>query len=113
LYHDPQKFLPDVKTLPDEQIAIMARNRETLALLAWEPYMHNPKLKHRLHRVSAPTLFLRGETDGLVSADYLERDPRLVPNARTAPMANAGPAPQIDQAQAPAAKVLEFLGAKQ
>ena len=42
-----------------------------LALLVWEPYMHNPKLRHRLHRVTAPTLFLRGESDGLVSAEYL------------------------------------------
>ena len=34
LYHDPEKFRPDVKALSDEQIAIMARNRETLALIA-------------------------------------------------------------------------------
>lgn len=111
LYHDPQKFLPDIKALPDEQIAIMARNRETLALLAWEPYMHNPKLKHRLHRVSAPTLFLRGESDGLVSAEYLERYARLVPNAKIATIPHAGHAPQLEQAQATAAKVLELLEA--
>jgi pimeloyl-ACP methyl ester carboxylesterase len=111
LYHDPQKFLPDIKALPDEQIAIMARNRETLALLAWEPYMHNPKLKHRLHRVSAPTLFLRGESDGLVSAEYLERYARLVPNAKIATIPHAGHAPQLEQAQATATKVLEFLEA--
>jgi pimeloyl-ACP methyl ester carboxylesterase len=111
LFHDPQKFQPDFKALSDEQLAIMARNRETLALLAWEPYMHNPKLKYRLHRVSAPTLFLRGESDGLVSADYLERYARLVPQARTATIAQAGHVPQLEQAQATAAKVLEFLGA--
>ncbi len=45
------KYRPDLAAMSDEQIAIMARNRETLALIAWEPYMHNPKLKHRLHRV--------------------------------------------------------------
>jgi pimeloyl-ACP methyl ester carboxylesterase len=73
--------------------------------------MHNPKLKHRLHRVSAPTLFLRGESDGLVSADYLERYARLVPHARTTTIAQAGHVPQLEQAQATAAKVLEFLGA--
>jgi len=111
LYHDPEKFLPDIKALSDEQIAVMARNRETLALIAWEPYMHNPKLKHRLHRVSAPTLFLRGESDGLVSAEYLERYARLIPNARLATIVQAGHAPQIEQAQLTAVKVLEFLGA--
>ena len=49
----------------------MFRNRETLALLTWEPWMHNPKLKHRLHRAAMPALFVRGESDGLVSAEYL------------------------------------------
>ena len=43
-----------------------------------------PKLPHRLHRVTAPTLFLRGESDGLVSADYLAAYARLLPDARIA-----------------------------
>jgi pimeloyl-ACP methyl ester carboxylesterase len=113
LYYDPEKFRPDFKTLTDAQIAVLARNRETLALIAWEPYMHNPKLKHRLHRVGAPTLFLRGENDGLVSAEYLARYARLVPNATLITIPQAGHAPQLEQAEATAAKVLEFLGAKQ
>jgi pimeloyl-ACP methyl ester carboxylesterase len=113
LYHDPEKFRPDFKKLTDAQIAVLARNRETLALIAWEPYMHNPKLKHRLHRVAAPVLFLRGESDGLVSAEYLARYAHLFPNTTLATIAQAGHAPQLEQAQATAAKVLEFLGAKQ
>jgi pimeloyl-ACP methyl ester carboxylesterase len=112
LYHDPAKARPDMKALGDEQIAIMARNRETLALLAWEPYMHNPKLKHRLHRVAAPTLFVRGESDGLVSPTYLERYARLLPHARTTTIAQAGHAPHAEQPQATATIVLDFLGAK-
>ena len=76
------------------------RNRETLALLVWEPYMHNPKLRHRLHRVTAPTLFLRGESDGLVSAEYLAAYARLLPNARTDTIAAAGHAPQVEQPEA-------------
>jgi pimeloyl-ACP methyl ester carboxylesterase len=111
LFHDPEKFRPDFKTLSDEQLGIMARNRETLALLAWEPYMHNPKLIHRLHRVKAPTLFLRGESDGLISADYLERYARLVPNSKLVTIAQAGHVPQLEQPQATADKVLAFLGA--
>jgi pimeloyl-ACP methyl ester carboxylesterase len=111
LFHDPEKFRPDLKALSDEQLAIMARNRETLALLAWEPYMHNPKLIHRLHRVGAPTLFLRGESDGLVSADYLERYARLVPNSKLVTIAQAGHVPQLEQPQVTADMVLAFLGA--
>ncbi|MCP6769976.1 alpha/beta hydrolase, partial [Klebsiella pneumoniae] len=77
----------------DEQLAIMLRNRETLALLTWKPWMHNPKLKHRLHRVKAPSLFVRGASDGLVTAEYLDRYARLLPNARLVTIAEAGHAP--------------------
>ena len=81
-FHDPRKNPADLGAMSDEELNIVARNRETLALLTWEPYMHNPKLKHRLHRVGVPTLFLRGASDGIVSADYLERYAALIPKAR-------------------------------
>ena len=77
--------------MSDEELDIVARNSETLALLTWEPYMHNPKLKHRLHRVTAPALFLRGASDGIVSAEYLERYAALLPNARIETIARGRP----------------------
>jgi pimeloyl-ACP methyl ester carboxylesterase len=109
LYHDPDKMRPDIKAMSDEQIAIMARNRETSALLGWEPYLHNPKLPHRLQRATMPTLFLRGVSDGIITADYVERYAKLFPDARIATIAAAGHAPQVEQPQATAQKVLEFL----
>jgi pimeloyl-ACP methyl ester carboxylesterase len=111
LYHDPQRMQTDPSRLSDEQLAIMVRNRETLALLSWEPYMHNPKLRHRLHRVTAPTLFLRGESDGMVSADYLAGYAGLLPDARVQTIAAAGHLPQMEQPEAFARAVLAFLEA--
>jgi pimeloyl-ACP methyl ester carboxylesterase len=111
VFHDPEKHRPDLKTLPDEAIVAMARNRETLALIAWEPYMHNPKLKHRLHRVTAPALFMRGESDGLVSGEYLKKYAALLPNARIETIPQAGHGPQVEQPQAVLAKTLAFLNA--
>ena len=109
LFHDPDRMRMDPSRMTDQQLTITMRNRETLALLAWEPYMHNPKLPHRLHRVTVPTLFLRGVSDGLVSADYLAAYARLLPNARTDTVAAAGHAPHVEQPEAFAAKVLAFL----
>lgn len=111
LFHDPAKYRPDLAAISDEQMATMVRNRETLALISWEPYMHNPKLNHRLHRVDLPALFVRGESDGLISAQYLERYAALLPNARIVTIAAAGHAPQVEQPQALAATVLDFLDA--
>jgi pimeloyl-ACP methyl ester carboxylesterase len=111
LFYDPERMRIDPAHLSDEQLTSSARNRETLALLSWEPYMHNPKLRHRLHRVTAPALFLRGESDGLVSADYLAAYAQLLPNAGTATIAAAGHAPQLEQPDALVRTVLAFFEA--
>jgi pimeloyl-ACP methyl ester carboxylesterase len=110
-YHDAAHMHDDPAKLSDAHLAIRVRNRETTALLVWEPYMHNPKLRHRLHRVSAPTLFLRGESDGLVSADYLAAYARLLPNARVETMPAAGHSPHLEQPEAFARTLLRFLEA--
>ncbi len=109
LYHEPDRHRPDLARLSDDQLAVMLRNRETTALLAWEPYMHNPKLRHRLHRVRCPTLLLRGESDGLISAAYVEGYAKLLPDARTTTIAAAGHVPQIEQPAVFADTVLAFL----
>jgi pimeloyl-ACP methyl ester carboxylesterase len=111
MHHDPDRMRTDPSELTDEQLAVRVRNRETLALLVWEPYMHNPKLRHRLHRVTAPTLFMRGESDGLVSAEYLVAYARLLPNARIVTIAEAGHAPHVEQPDAFARAALHFLEA--
>ncbi|MGH7002627.1 MAG: alpha/beta fold hydrolase [Alphaproteobacteria bacterium] len=108
-FHDPKRMLPDLSKMPDEQVTVMLRNRETTALLTWKPWMHNPKLKHRLHRVKAPTLFVRGASDGLVSAPYMESYARLLPNARIATIAEAGHVPHLEQPEAFAKTVFAFL----
>jgi pimeloyl-ACP methyl ester carboxylesterase len=108
-FHDPAKNPVDLAKLLDAELMIVARNNETLALLTWEPYMHNPKLKHRLHRVTMPTLFVRGASDGIVSADYLARYAALVPQARVETIGEAGHWPHVEQTAVTAGKVLQFL----
>jgi pimeloyl-ACP methyl ester carboxylesterase len=90
-------------------LLVAARNAETMALLSWEPYMHNPKLVHRLHRANMPALLLRGASDGIVSADYLERYAKLLPKAQVETIAEAGHLPHVEQLETTAATVLSFL----
>ena len=52
--------------------------------------MHNPKLKHRLHRIKVPTLVIWGEKDGVVTPDYGEAFAKLIPGARFATVARPG-----------------------
>jgi pimeloyl-ACP methyl ester carboxylesterase len=50
----------DYKSMPQSEVLTFAQNRESLARFTWSPYMHNPKLRNRLHRIDVPTLFLWG-----------------------------------------------------
>jgi len=112
LFADPSRMKMDPSKMTDEEIAIRVRNRETLALITWEPWMHNPKLKHRLQRAAMPALLMRGEKDGLVSPQYLEGYAKLLPKAKTMTIPGAGHAPQIEQPKAFAEALLRFLEAK-
>jgi len=109
IYHDPAKMVRDPASLSDDELTIIVRNRETLALIAWEPYMHNPKLKHRLHRITAPALFLRGDSDGLISDKYVRAYAHLLPQAKVATIGDAGHVPHLEQPEKFAAAALAFL----
>lgn len=100
-WHDPAKGRRDYASMPDDKLAIIARNTETTARFCWEPYMHNPKLRHRLHRIGVPTLLIWGASDGIVKADpYGSGYAALIPGAKLSLIANAGHLPHIEQPEA-------------
>ena len=94
---DPRKGQRDYKAMPEEALTIIARNNESFARFCWEPYMHNPKLKHRLGRVKAKTLFIWGENDGIVTPAYGRTFADQVPGARITIIPQAGHYPHIEQ----------------
>lgn len=67
---------------PEEVLLPFISSQAATAKIAWNPYMHNPKLAGRLRRIKAPTLFVWGENDRLVSPQYGERYASLIPGAR-------------------------------
>ncbi len=107
MWHDASKA-PNPAEMTDEQTQIVAANRTALALYSWEPYMHNPKLAGRLHRIDRPTLFLWGASDGVVTPDYGRKFAALVPGAKFTTIAEAGHAPHAEQPDAFVAEVLAF-----
>lgn len=96
LFHDPANA-PDPATLTDDQLTEIAANRIALAMYTWEPYMHNPKLLYRLHRIRVPTLLIWGESDGLVPVAYGQAYCDLIPGAELVVIPKAGHAPQVEQ----------------
>jgi pimeloyl-ACP methyl ester carboxylesterase len=109
-WHDPAKGRRDFKSMPDEALTIVARNNESFARFGWEPYLHNPRLPRRLHRIKAPTLLIWGEHDGIVTPQYGEAYRKLIPGAKLSVIPEAGHFPHIEQPEAFLAEVRRFLG---
>jgi pimeloyl-ACP methyl ester carboxylesterase len=107
LYHDPTRS-PDFGAVSDEDMARLAANRIAHAMYTWNPYMHNPKLRYRLHRVDVPTLLVWGESDGVVSTAYAEAYRAMLPDARLVIIPEAGHMPQVEQPERFLDAVLSF-----
>jgi pimeloyl-ACP methyl ester carboxylesterase len=99
----------DFTAMSDDELTIIARNNESFARFCWDPYMHNPKLKHFLHRVRVPTLFVWGEDDGIVTPDYGRAFSRLIPGAGLAIVGDAGHYPHLEQPAEFMTLVRDFL----
>lgn len=105
-----RELAPDLGAFTDAQLEQIARDQEAAALYLWEPYMHNPRLRRRLHRIDVPTLLLRGAHDGLVSQAYAEAYAASIPGARLAIIDEAGHVPDIEQPATLASGILQFAG---
>jgi pimeloyl-ACP methyl ester carboxylesterase len=108
-FYDPASAAPKLEELTDEQLRMVARNREAAALYLWEPYMHSPKLRRRLHRINVPTLLIWGAHDGLVTPDYGRAYCAEIPGARLEIIEKAGHTPQTEQPEAFVETVMRFI----
>jgi pimeloyl-ACP methyl ester carboxylesterase len=109
-YHDPAKGVRD-PSWPEDKLVAQARNLESTARFAWSPYMHDPKLKGRLHRIDVPTLLLWGAQDRIVTPAYGRAYAAEIPGARFATIDQAGHFPHLEQPEQFASKVLSFVTA--
>jgi len=107
-FADPAKWVPDYPNLGDDQLTIIARDRQSTLHYGWKPYLHNPSLRKWLHRVRMPTLLVWGEKDGVVSPKYAKALAAALPNAKVQVVANAGHYPQIEQKDAVVAAIDAF-----
>jgi pimeloyl-ACP methyl ester carboxylesterase len=67
-------------------------------------------LKNRIHRIAAPTLLLWGANDRIISSAYAEEFANRIDGARVKLIAKAGHLPHLEQAEAVAKAVRDFLG---
>jgi pimeloyl-ACP methyl ester carboxylesterase len=106
-FADPAKA-PDYDSLDDAAVEEVARDREAAVLYGWRPFMHNPSLKHWLHRIKLPTLVAWGEADRITAPAYGAHLVQKFQYGRFAPIADAGHYPQVEQPDAVAAAIESF-----
>jgi pimeloyl-ACP methyl ester carboxylesterase len=111
-YCDPRLGVRDYKTMPDAEVMAAARNREALGRYGWSPYMHNPKLKGRLHRIRIPTLVVWGTSDRILSEGYGRAYAAAIPGAQFELIERAGHFPHLEQPEEFARRVFAFIGKK-
>jgi pimeloyl-ACP methyl ester carboxylesterase len=108
-YFDPAIAARDYPAMDEAAVRIVARNREASARYGWSPYMHDPKLKSRLHRIRIPTLFLWGTADRILTEHYGRAYCAAIPGARFEVIARAGHYPHIEQPDTFARAVFAFM----
>jgi pimeloyl-ACP methyl ester carboxylesterase len=107
-YFDPARAARDYKAMAENDVRTIARNREATARYGWAPYMHDPKLKGRLHRIRIPTMFLWGAADRILSEAYGRAYCAAIPGARFEMIERAGHYPHIEAPNEFARRVIAF-----
>jgi pimeloyl-ACP methyl ester carboxylesterase len=103
----------DMKTLtklPEDRLRRLMRNDEAASHFGWTPYMANPKLGDRTHRITSPTMVAWGAEDAIVSARYREDWRKALPRAEVETFAEAGHRVHADQPAKLASRIAAFAG---
>lgn len=107
-YADPTSGLGDLGQAREDDVLEMARNDEALVGYGWDPYLHNPRLKHSLARINVPTLVIWGDRDGIVSSRYGRELAKLIPGAQFEQIDKAGHRAQAESPERIAKLITHF-----
>lgn len=113
MMHAMAEFQGDVGKqvdIPLEVVLPVWKSLGATAKLAWDPYLHNPKLRSRLRRITAPALVVAGAQDGLVPPVYAETFAAEIPGARLEVMQGAAHWLPFEKPDELAMLVRDFVG---
>lgn len=107
--NDPSIPLAMPQSLDDPRILQWLRAREATSRVAWNPYLHNPRLEKHLRRVECPTLVLWGRHDKLLPLKIGEHYAASIPNARMEVIENCGHMLPFEKTAKFVSRTTEFL----
>jgi pimeloyl-ACP methyl ester carboxylesterase len=113
MMHALSEFTGDVGQqieVPLELVLPIWKSMSATARLGWDPYLHNPKLRRRLPRITAPTLVVQGTEDGILPRAHAEAYTAEIPDARLVDMDNAAHLLVLEKPAEVARLIREFAG---
>ena len=105
VYEDRERAPTDGSSFED------ARNLNALAHYGWNPYLCDPGLRGRLHRIQSPTLVVWGSRDAVVPPTHAKLLADEIPDCSSAIIDGAGHDATTDQPARLATLVRDFLAA--
>ena len=110
LFHDQAQAATFLPAHPDLDTVLAAyRDQTACARFAWVPFMNNPKLERRLHRITAPTRVIWPADDRVVPIAHGRRYAELIPGASFTVVENCGHAMYFERPDEFAGIVADFL----
>ena len=88
------------------------RDQAGLARYGWAPYLNNPKLERRLHRIASPTLVLWADDDRVIPIEHGRIYAERIAAATLQIVEDCGHAMYFERPEAFADAVTEFLEAQ-
>ena len=86
-------------------------NRIASARLGWNPRLYNPRLERWLHRITAPTLIVWGDTDRIIPPVYADAFGAFMPHAKVVKISHAGHLPHVEKREEVTRLITDFLKA--
>ncbi len=113
LFHDQSIAERLLAVEPDpDTIRLQVRNRAMTARLGWNPYMADPSLAGRLHRVRVPTLIVWGAEDQMVPPTHARAYAAEIAGSRVVLIDRCGHVPMLERPDEFARLVGDFLAAE-
>jgi pimeloyl-ACP methyl ester carboxylesterase len=95
---------------PTDQLEMWDICREMSFRIAWKPYMYSQTLPHLLRSVRAPSLVVWGDDDKVVPQSAAKRYVEALPNAKLQIVKSSGHCVDMEQPEALAKLVTDFIG---
>ena len=114
IFADPQSpmaqlLMIPLDQLPESLLLLQLKAAEAAARVCWRPYLHNPKLRGRLGRISVPTRVVHGAEDRLIPIAHGRAYAAGIAGARLVTIPHCGHMPIFEAAEELVRHTVEFL----